>query len=361
MRSPLLKFLIKIEEAIDNTILNLIEKMKKATPHSVYAAIDWCKKTPALLKTFFVKKVVPKLRIYMLKFVGYSQHYMTLIQGKLIAINLYLKSDEFKKANKAELILAPLKKFKTDPIKAFSVLLFVLFLGAAGVGIFKNAEKIAVGVKALRAPAAADLEDPILVFNKLKFDIIETEVFLDVTIVASSIEERDKLIQIEKDIEHLILGLKFHVMSLPLTHDDTKAIEKEILSKISGAKIKNVEVKQVLEGRPKYFMQTEKLLAFKDLNLQLFLEDTRRNRQIWVDFTCLTSNRNIILFLKDHMVETRDYLNMNVEPVIPQLPIEEEGRQIIKEKIKLELNEFLKANKIEGKILEIYVDYLIVT
>ena len=356
-----MKFLIKIEEAIDNTILSLIEKMKKATPHFIFASIAWCKHSPALIKTFIAKKVVPKLRIYMLKFVGYSQHYMTLARGQIIAVNLYFKSDEYKNANKLDLALAPLKKFKTDPVKAFSVLLCVIFLGAAGFGIFKNTEKIAMGVKALRAPAAAELEDPIIVFNKLKFEILDKEIFLDVTVVASSMEERDKLIPIEKEIEHLILGLKFHVMALPLSHEDTKAIEKEILSKINGAKIKNVEVKQVLEARPKYFMQNEKLISIKDLNLQLFLEDTKRNRQVWIDFTCLTTNRNIILFLKDHQVETRDYLNMRVEPVIPQLPIEEEGRQIIKEKIKLELNEFLKANGIEGKILEIYVDYLIVS
>lgn len=360
MRSPLLKFLIKIEEAIDKTILSLIEKIKKATPHFVSAIIVWFQHLPELYKSQ-IKKLKPKVRIFFLKFIGYSEHYMTLVRGQLIAINIYFKSDEYKNANKIQLVLAPLKKFKTDPVKAFSALIFMLFLSAAGFGILSNAEKIAMGVKALRAPASAELEDPIIVFNKLKFEILEKEVFLDVIIIASSMEEREKLIPIEKEIEHLISGLKFHVTSLPLSTEETKAIEKEILSKISGAKIKNVEVKQVLEARPKYFMQTEKLISFKDLNLQLFLEETKRNRQIWVDFTCLTTNRNIILFLNDHLVEARDYLNMHVEPVIPQLPIEEEGRQIIKEKIKLELNEFLKANGIEGKILEIYVDYLIVS
>lgn len=355
-----MKFLIKIEEAIDNTILSLIEKMKKATPHSFFLAIDWIKNIPTLLK----KKnqtLQPKVRIILLKLVGYSTHYITIVRGQIIRVILFFKSDEYKNANKVDLALAPLKKFKTDPVKSFSVLTCLMIFGAAGFGVYKNTEKITLGVRALRAPAAAELEDPIIVFDKLKFDILEKEVFLNVTVVATSMEERDKLIPIEKEIEHLILALKFRVSALPLSHEDTRAIEEEILSKINGAKIKNVEVKQVLEARPKYFMQTEKLLPIKNLNLQLFLEDTRRNRQVWIDFTCLTSNRNIILFLKDHEVETRDHLNLHVEPVIPQLPIEEEGRQIIKEKIRLELNEFLKANGVEGKVLEVYVDYLIVS
>jgi flagellar basal body-associated protein FliL len=138
-------------------------------------------------------------------------------------------------------------------------------------------------------------------------------------------------------------------------------IKKYIMEKLVGEKIKSIEVKQVLEGRPKYFLQIEKLVKFQNLNLQLFLEDTRRNRQVWVDFNALSTNRNAALFLKDHEVEVRDYLNMNVEPVIPQLPIEEEGRQIIKDKVRDELNEFLKNNGIEGKILEIYIDYLMVS
>ena len=334
--------------------------MKKVTPHFIFHAVDWVKHIPDLVKKKN-KALQPKIRIFFLKFIGYSEHYTTLVRGQIIKVNLYMKSDEYKQAKKFQLLISPLKKFKTDPVRAFSILLFVMFFGAASFGIYKNAEKITAGVKALRAPAAADLEDPIIQFPKLKFSILDKEVFLDVTIVAASVEERDKLIPIEKEIEHLISGLNFHVSSLPISHAENKAIEEEILSKISGAKIKNVEVKQVLEARPKYFMQIEKLVSIKDLNLQLFLEDTKRNRQVWIDFTCLTTNRNIILFLNDHKVETRDYLNMHVEPVIPQLPIEEEGRQIIKEKLRLELNEFLKANGIEGKILEVYVDYLIVS
>ncbi|MBC7430334.1 MAG: hypothetical protein H7336_17100 [Bacteriovorax sp.] len=356
-----MKFLIKIEEAVDNTIISLIEKMKHVTPHSVFAAIDWVKHTPQLAKKKY-KVIQPKVRILFLKTIGYSQHYLTIVRGYLIAVNIYFKSEEFKKANKVDLALAPIKKFKTDPVKAFSVLLAVMFFGSASFLIFKNTEKIIVGTKALRAPASVEVvEEPIIVFKKIKYDVLEKEIFLDITVKAKSLEERNKLTSVEKEIEELLSGMKIHATQLPLSHEDTDAIEKEMKALITGAKITDVEVKQVLEARPKYFMQLEKLYSMKDLNLQLFLEDTKRNRQVYVDFTCLTSNRNIILFLTDHAVEMRDYLNMHVEPVIPQLPIEEEGRQIIKEKIKLELNQFLKENEIEGKVLDIYVDYLMVS
>ena len=102
-------------------------------------------------------------------------------------------------------------------------------------------------------------------------------------------------------------------------------------------------------------------MSVTETNLQIFLEDTHRNRQVWLDFSVLASNRNIVLYLNEHEVELKDHLTTNVEPVIPQLPVEEEGRQIIKDKIRSELNQFLQKNGIEGKILEIYIDYLMVT
>ena len=331
-----MKFLIKIEEAIDSLILSFVEKMKKATPHFVFQTFDWIKHTPQHSKAL-VKKYQPKLKIMMLKTVGYTEHYTTILRGLFIGVLIYLKSEEFKKANKVEMVVAPLRKFKTDPVKAFSVLLASGFLLSAGFFIFKNTEKIIVGTKALRAPASHVEEEPILEFKKIKYTVLE------------------------KEIEEHLSGIHITAAALPLTTEDMKRVEAEILSKIAGAKISSVSVKQVLEGRPKYFLQLEKMTSIKDLNLQLFLEDTKRNRQVWIDFTSLASNRNVVLFLKDHSVEVRDYLNMHVEPVIPQLPIEEEGRQIIKEKLRLELNQFLKDNQIEGQILEIYVDYLMVS
>ncbi len=222
--------------------------------------------------------------------------------------------------------------------------------------------KIIVGTKALRAPASVVVEEPILEFKKMKYKVLnDREISFDITITASSLEERDKLIPIEKDLKELLSSMHLQIAQLPPTKEELEHIEKMMLGMIEGAKISSVEIKQVLDARPKYFMQVEKMVSFKDLNLQLFLEDTKRNRQVWVDFTALASNRNIILFLKDHEIEVRDFINMEVEPVIPQLPIEEEGRQIIKEKLRLELNEYLKKSNIEGRILEIYVDYIIVS
>ena len=356
-----MKFLIKIEDAINKLILSFGKKIHKAIPAPFYVAVNFIKQTPGLILKK-VSSLLPKIRIIFLKTIGYFQHYSTMVRGHIVGFQIYLRSEEFKNKNKKDLILAPILKFKTDPIKAFSILATFVIFSFSSMTIYKNVSKIIKGTKALRAPASIIVEEPILEFEKIKYRVLnDKEVTFDITITASSIEERDKLIPIEKDIKNLLSSMQLQIAQLPPTKDEITQIEKSMLGMIEGAKISSVEIKQVLDARPKYFMQIEKMLSMKDLNLQIFLEDTKRNRQVWVDFTALATNRNIILFLKDHEIEVRDYINMEVEPVIPQLPIEEEGRQIIKDKLKLELNEYLKKSNIEGKIQEVYIDYIIVS
>ncbi|MBY0414912.1 MAG: hypothetical protein K2Q18_12145 [Bdellovibrionales bacterium] len=356
-----MKFLVKIEEAIDHFILNLLEKTKNAVPSFVYTLIEKLKHAPHALKEK-ISHYIPLIKDFIGSHLSVIKQQTTMIRGHMVGVLIFLKSEDFKKSNKLTLLFTPFRKFKEDPVKGMSVLAVAGIFSFASFFIYQSTQKIIVGTKALRAPASVKvLEEPILEFRKLKYEILEKEVFLDVTLIATSLEERDKLVPIEHEIEEHLLGMHIKATQLPLSNEDLIQIKADIIALVTGARIKDVEIKQVLEGRPKYYLQIEKLASIKDLNLQLFLEDTRRNRQVWIDFTALTSNRNIVLFLKDHEVEVRDYMNMNVEPVIPQLPIEEEGRQIIKDKIRDELNQFLKDNQIEGKILEVYVDYIMVS
>jgi hypothetical protein len=363
-----LNFLIKIEEALDKIILAILAQIKGWTPEPFYMVYDWFLSIPIHLKKT-KEKWIPKLRIHYLKLLGYTEHYTTMIRGHFVGLLIYLRSEEFKNKDKKEMVIAPLRKFKTDPVKAFSVTILIAFFGFAGQLIYKSAEKIVVGTYALRKPASSrDDVEPLMEFRKVKYTTHlasgeEAEVMFNIDIVAKSHEDLDVMMkQEEKVLEH-VEKFPVQVAELPLKDENKKTLEEAMIASLKHEfhfnAIKSLSIKQVLEGRPKYFMQTEKLFKFENLDLQLFLEDTRRNRQIYIDFTALTSNRYVVIYLKEHIVEIRDHINLNVEPVIPRLPIEDEGRQIIKDKIKWEINEYLKKEGVEGKILEIYVEHLI--
>lgn len=384
-----MNFLIKIEDAVNRFLEKLFEKLKAHTPLFIFGLISFFQHLPENLKKI-LHDYMPKVRLIGLKCVGYTEHYTTMIRGHFISLNMYLRSEEFKKADKTKLLFAPFRYAKANPFRALTSVFAFCFLIGSGMIIFQNTEKIVVGTKALRKPASfeAPKEDVFIEFKNRKFEVKggasagghgggkeaaseehEEELFLDVTIEAQNEKEKIFLEEMEEMLDDDLEALELPVAQLPLALENQKKIEEMMVKSLNedfrkighDNPIKAINIKQVLPGRPSYYRQAERMLTIEDVNLQLFLEDTHRNKQVWIDFSILASNRNVILYLKEHEVELKDHISTNVEPIIPQLPVEDEGRLIIKDKLKSEINQFLEKNQIEGNVLEIYIDYLLVS
>ena len=245
--------------------------------------------------------------------------------------------------------------------------------------VYTNTGVILNGTKSLRKPASAEEAevDTTLKIEKVKFEAKveeghggeekETEIILTINIESSSDKDKKYLETIHEEIADVLEEVEIKTKQMPLNKDDAKKIEEKMLKELNemlkehshAGAIKSLTVEQVMEGRPFYFLQTEKIYALKDVNIQIFLEDTKRNRQVYFDFSMLATNRYIVMFLTEHEIQLRDFITTNVEPVLPRLPLEEEGRGIIKDKIRDEVNEFLKIYKVEGKVQEVYIDSLI--
>ena len=381
-----MNFLVKIEEAINRLIESILNKLFKLIPDFIFQFITFLKHLPSILKNKY-QLYQPKVRVLYLKFIGYIQHYTTIIRGYFISLSIYLRSEEFKKIDKVTLLKMPIKYIKNNPLKAISGLLSIIIFSIAVSTIFQNVEKIAIGTYALRKPASMGSaeEDLYIELKNHKFEVKlaaqkgghgggggeahEVELYLDIKIEASSPTDKEFLEAMEEMLDDNLEAMELPVSQLPLIDDNKKEIEEFMVKSLNtdfqrlGYEhiIKHISLKQILPSRPVYYRQAERMMSLSEINLQIFLEDTNRNRQVWIDFSVLASNRNVILYLTDHEIELKDHLTNNVEPVIPQLPVEEEGRQIIKEKMRIEINQFLEKNGIEGKILEVYLDYLMVS
>jgi len=57
--------------------------------------------------------------------------------------------------------------------------------------------------------------------------------------------------------------------------------------------------------------------------------------------------------------QLRDHLILNVEPMLASFPLEEEGKQILREKLTMEINDFLSERKIVGEVKEIKLIYIL--
>lgn len=118
----------------------------------------------------------------------------------------------------------------------------------------------------------------------------------------------------------------------------------------------SVEEEIIEVKRPKYYKLDEKALSITNIVLPTYLESTGAIRKLVIDFTFITSNRYIKAYFWDNSHIVNDRLNSRIEPIAVEFPLEDEGKNIIKDKIKREMNALIKELQIEGEIQEVYID-----
>lgn len=434
-----MKFLEKIEDAI-NAFLEkmgsgLWHKLTALTPHFIYDFKDSMKAKVSTIKEK-IKSLGPKFKIILLKILGTFQHYTHLVKGVLHGFILYLKSDDFKHANKKELLLKPVKnlksQFKLNPFKTSLAVTAVFTLVFGAKIITKELQNVAQGLKALRAPASSQMvieEDLLLdlgAFNlkkvshgvhmavagahgapaadahapppaaaahgaapeanmgtvmtgpELEAEKFEPKPFNEVELIPLAVKLKfesstsKNKIETNHELMHDITHAIEHIgvpedISLPLDTSDKVAVVKNFEQQMkTDAKFKFLfqqhftwEIDQEEIKKPKYHLATLRQYKFENVSLQLLLEDTKRNKQVYIEFVTQTNNREGVQILKHHDVELKDYLMMNVEPVIPGLPLDDEGKRIIRDKIKFEINNYLKHHELETQVEEVFIDYIL--
>jgi hypothetical protein len=380
-----LNFLIKLEDAINKILLIIWERIKALLPHFLFEII------PAIQHFFhniphLIKENLPKLKIKLFIFIGHIKQTFSVAIGYFTAFSIFLRTEEFKK-NKFTLIIKPYQYCKKHPYRAITKASILSVFSVATFIIFSNTQTVIQGTKKARTPASVQLaelinENEIELKNK-KFEVAikaaagghggggaahhEVEIMLDIKIEATNKENKEFIEEMEEKLDDDLEAFEFQLSGLPLSDEERAINEKALFAYVNQEFfhlvheniIKKIAIKQSPIKRPEYFDREGKTFGLQDLSLQIFLEDTKRNTQVLFDFSLLASNRNIVLFLKDNEVKIRDRLSTQIEPILPRLPIEDEGKLILKDKIRAELNEMLKEEKIEGKVLEIYLEHII--
>ena len=120
----------------------------------------------------------------------------------------------------------------------------------------------------------------------------------------------------------------------------------------------SVEV-EVSYDRPVYYKKQSRHLGITSLKLPVYLPKINELRSIDIDFSATMSSRMSRMKLGMKEIELRDHLILNVEPMIASFPLEEEGKEILRKKLTLEINDFMIAHQIEGKVEEIKLIYIL--
>lgn len=379
-----MKFLEKLIDFINDLILKIWDKFYSLIPHFVFELALKAKHLPHATKNY-ITQFVQKLKLIGLKTVGYIQHYLMILRGHFTALLIYLRSDEFKKDKKKALITNPINYTKAHPSKVFYGVAITAIFIFSFIQITFNTSKILEGTKKTRTPASMtvpEVEDhTIFTLKNHKFEVKvgsetgghgggnakheEEIVAADVKIKVFNEHQLEIIEEMEVMIDDYLEAMEIEVGHLPFSEEDKEKLQGKILKELNEgietfahtSPIKSIELDFHEHKRPEYYRQLERSFSLDNVDLQVFEEDIKRNHQVYIDFTAITSNRNVVLFLRDHEMMIRDRLSTNIEPILPQLPIEDEGKRIIKDKIRDELNDILKKEKVEGKVLDVYFNF----
>jgi hypothetical protein len=111
--------------------------------------------------------------------------------------------------------------------------------------------------------------------------------------------------------------------------------------------------------RPVYYKKQTRHLEFTALRLPVYLPSVNELKSVDVDFTVTFTTREATLLMSKLEFQLRDHLILNVEPSIASFPLQEEGKQILKEKLHEEVTSFMQERKVPGEVQEVKITYIL--
>lgn len=116
--------------------------------------------------------------------------------------------------------------------------------------------------------------------------------------------------------------------------------------------------KELKPGHPQYYNQQKRTVNFYQILMPVY-DENDFVRTVLLTFTVRGSNSYIALYLMENEIEVRNQLVSNIRIMDTKFLFTLEGKRVIKDKVKLELNKFLKKKQIRGEIEAVYVNELL--
>ncbi len=111
--------------------------------------------------------------------------------------------------------------------------------------------------------------------------------------------------------------------------------------------------------RPEYYKKQTRHFEVNNLRLPVYIGDVNDLRSIDVDFIATVSNREARMYLEKHEFQFRDHLINEVEPMLASFPLEDEGKEILRQKLEKEINAYIKLNGLTGWVTDLKLTYIL--
>ena len=134
---------------------------------------------------------------------------------------------------------------------------------------------------------------------------------------------------------------------------------QKIYDKITLKNIGNKKAK-IVKYRPRYHKKYGNFFSIENIVIPVY-KKTSSFHKVVMDFHIVSSNNTIKnYFENDHNTHLiYDRINSHLAPMALEFPLEEEGKDVIKEKVRSEINQLVKELKIEGEIEKVYIERIL--
>lgn len=116
---------------------------------------------------------------------------------------------------------------------------------------------------------------------------------------------------------------------------------------------------EISYDRPDYYKKQTRHLEMSSIRLPVYFANVNELRSIDIDFIATMSNRLSRMKLERLEFQLRDHLILHIEPMVASFPLEDEGKEIIREKLHMEINDFLINHQIEGEVKDLKLTYIL--
>jgi hypothetical protein len=145
----------------------------------------------------------------------------------------------------------------------------------------------------------------------------------------------------------------------PINNIYKKKTNKDLISS-EKSKQKGEQQIDYIE-RTSYFKREKKQFTIRDIDLPIYVESVNSIKMLTLDFTIEGDNKYIAAFFKGSRNENliKNQLIGSVHPIVPTFPLGEEGKRILKHKLKKEMNVLIKKLDIKGYISNVYINNIL--
>ncbi|EPZ50159.1 hypothetical protein M902_0354 [Bacteriovorax sp. BAL6_X] len=121
------------------------------------------------------------------------------------------------------------------------------------------------------------------------------------------------------------------------------------------------ELEKAKWGRSRYRLANKRTIFLRNVDVPIYIKNRNGMKSLLIDVLLETNNRYTAQYFykPENEILIRDRLNESLQAVVPNFPLEPEGKKIIKEKVRYEVNKLIEDLKIDGNVERVYIDSIL--